>query len=186
MRTRQINLAVLLLLAMLSVVSCNRTSSATNAKPGTPENTNAASQQNEQARAGESPKPAEVPAAKGPVAAPQLAGAYVMSEVHDKGVVNIMSEMKTVISFAGDGSYRRTSTKKGKVYHTDSGTYRIDGEDKLVLAILMSQAGMERKLHNTPLRKTHKFTLSSNGEELRLISDDGKVALFRRSDQPTQ
>jgi hypothetical protein len=109
-----------------------------------------------------------------------------MSEIHDKGVVNIMSEMKTVISFAGDGSYKRTSTKKGKVYHTDSGTYRIDGEDKLVLAILTSQAGIERKTHNTPIRKTHKFALSANGEELRLISDDGKVALFRRTDQPAK
>lgn len=184
MRTRQINLAVLLFVATFSVVSCDKTSSATNAKPGTPENANAAAPQNEQARAGESSKPAEAPPATTPAAAPQLAGAYEMSEVHDKGVVNLMSEMKTVIKFAGDGTYIRAASKKGKIYHTDSGTYRIDGSDKLVLTIQMSQGGMERKIHNKPISKTHKFTLSSNGEELRLISDDGKVALFRRTDQP--
>jgi hypothetical protein len=183
MRTRQINLAVLLIVAAVSVLGCNRTSSATNANTGTPENANAANPQNVQARAGESPKPAEAPATAAPTA-PQLAGAYVMSEVHDKGVVSIISELKTVITFAGDGTYKRISSKGGKVYHTDSGTYLIDGLDKLVLAIQISQAGMERKLHNTPIRRTHKFTLSSNGEELRMISDDGKVALFRRTDQP--
>lgn len=183
MRPRHYWMVVLLFVATLVVVSCNGKSPATNATPGTPEKSNAAAPQTGPATAGEPAKPAEATSAKGPAAAPRLAGAYVMTEVHDKGVVTIISELTSVIHFAADGTYSRSSSnKKGTVYHTDSGTYRVEGEDGLVLTIQMSKDGMERKIHSTPLKKTHKFTLSSNGEELRMISDDGKVALFRRSD----
>lgn len=181
MRIRQYCLVVLLFVATLVVVSCNRTSSATNAKSGASENANATAPQIAPAETGESPKPADAPLAKLPAAAPQLAGAYVMTEVEDKGIVTIISELTTLINFAADGTYSRSSSKKGTVYHTDSGAYRVEGEDKLVLTIQMSKTGTERKIHGTPLKKTHKFTLSSNGEELRMISDNGKVALFRRS-----
>jgi hypothetical protein len=184
MRIRHYSPLVLLFLTLV-LVSCNRTSSATNAKPGKPENATAAAPQtgNQGAAA---PKPADATPAKAPEAAPKLAGAYVMAEVHDKGVVNIISELKTVIYFAGDGTYSRSSSKKDLVYHTDSGLYRIQGEDQLVLTIQMSKTGAERKIHSTPINKTHKFNLSSNGEELRMTSDDGKVALFRRSDTLTK
>ncbi|MFY9607583.1 MAG: hypothetical protein WAU45_03075 [Blastocatellia bacterium] len=174
---RQYSLVVFLFVATLAVVSCNRTSQATKAKPGTPENANSAAPQAGTAQTGASPKMGEATPA-----APKLAGAYVMSEVHEKGVVNIISELKSVIYFGADGTYSRSSSKKGTVYHTDSGEYRIEGEDNLVLTIRMSKTGMDSKFHGTPIKKTHKFKLSSNGEELRMISDDGKVALFRRSD----
>ena len=182
MRVRQYGLAMFLLVATLVSVSCNRTSSATNENIGTPENANAAATKPGPAQTGESPKPSEAMPAKGPTGAAQLAGTYVMTEVHDKGVVTIISELTSVIHFAADGTYTRSSSKKGRVYHTDSGGYRVEGGDKLVLTIQMSKTGSDRKIHSTPLSKTHKFTLSSNGEELRMISDDGKVALFRRSD----
>ena len=182
MRIKQYGIAMFLLAATLVVVSCNRTSSATNANLGTPENANAAAAQPGPAQPGESSKPAEAMPAKGPAEPAQLAGTYVMTEVHDKGVVTIISELTSVIHFAADGTYTRSSSKKGTVYHTDSGAYRVEGGDKLVLMIQMSKTGSDRKMHSTPLRKTHKFTLSSNGAELRMISDDGKVALFRRSD----
>jgi len=181
MKIRHYSPLVLLFLTLV-FVNCNRTSSATNAKPGKPENATAGAPQTGNDQGGASAKPAEATSAKAPDAAPKLAGAYVMTEVHDKGVVNIISELKTVIYFSGDGTYTRSSSKKDLVYHTDSGSYRVEGEDKLVLTIQMSKTGSDRKIHTTPITKAHKFTLSSNGEELRMISDDGKVALFRRSD----
>lgn len=104
-----------------------------------------------------------------------------MKEVHDRGVVNLISELKTVILFTADGSYTRSSSKKDRVYHTDSGKYQIEGQDNLVLTIQMSKTGLNSKIHSTPLKKTHKFMMSESGEELRLISDDGKVAIFRRT-----
>jgi len=108
-----------------------------------------------------------------------------MREVQDKGgVVNIISENKTVIHFDEDGSYSRASSNKGRLYHTDSGHYRIESADKLVLTIRMSKTGSENKVHNPPLQKPHQFSLSQNGEELRMTSADGKVALFQRINAP--
>ena len=180
MRTRRVSLIIVLVLAILFVTSCKGTSSGTSAAPaGTSGNANAAAPQPTQPNA--SSKPGEAGSAKGATAPPRLEGTYVMSEVEDRGVSTIISEMRTVINFSADGTYRRGSSKKDKLYHSDSGQYRVDG-DKLMLTIQVSKKGMESKMHNPPLQKAHKFTLSPSGDELRLISSDGKVALFRRSD----
>ena len=104
-----------------------------------------------------------------------------MSEVRDKGVVSIISEVKTVIRFSPDGTYDRTSAKEGTTYHNDWGQYRVEGDDQLVLSILMSKQKLDSKVHNPPLKKTHKFTLSPDGQELTLTTDDGKTAVFRRT-----
>jgi hypothetical protein len=106
-----------------------------------------------------------------------------MTEVEQSGISTIMSEMKTVINFGADGTYRRGSSKKDKLYHTDSGQFSVNG-DQLNLTIQISKKGMESKLHTPPLHKTHKFSLSPSGDELRLIAPDGKVALFRRTNVP--
>ncbi|MEK6301148.1 MAG: hypothetical protein AABO41_10540 [Acidobacteriota bacterium] len=175
MRTNRSSPIIALLLATLVFTSCKGTSSGTSAAPGTtPSNANAPTPQ-------PAPNQADAASSQGPVAPPQLAGTYVMSEVQEKGgVLNIISENKTVIHFDADGSYSRASSNKGRLYHTDSGDYRIEGSDKLVLTIRMSKGGSENKIHNPPLQKPHQFTLSSNGEELRMTSSDGNVALFRR------
>ncbi|HWN97874.1 MAG TPA: hypothetical protein VNS63_01235 [Blastocatellia bacterium] len=187
MRSREFAQLIILLLATLVAASCNKPTSATNEKPATPINSNASPPAASPTQSEVSPKSAGSAPEKGTAAAPKLHGAYVMSEIHDKGVVNLISEFKTVIYFSADGTYSRASSKKGTVYHTDSGQYRVDGDDKLVLTIQMSKGvgrtkAMENQIHNPPLQKTHKFTLSAGGEELRMTSDDGKVALFRRSD----
>ena len=105
-----------------------------------------------------------------------------MSEVHDKGIVSIISEVKTVIRFSPDGSYDRSSSKDGTTIHNDWGQYRVEGDDKLVLSIQMSKQKLNNKMHDPPLQKTHKFTLSPDGQELRLTTDDGKTAVFRRTE----
>ena len=76
-----------------------------------------------------------------------------MREVQDGGVATIMSEMKTAIHFSPDGTYSRASSKKGTVYHTDSGQFRVEGGDKLVLTIQVSKKSMETQMHNPPLQK---------------------------------
>jgi hypothetical protein len=180
MRTRHLSPVIVFFLAILFVTSCKGTSPGTRAAPETtPGNANASAPQPNQPNAPS--KPGDAGPAKEATGPPRLEGTYVMSEVQDGGVSTIISEMRTVINFAADGNYRRGSSKKGKLYHTDSGQYRVENGDKLVLTIQVSKKGMEQKLHSPPLQKAHKFTLSANGDELRLISSDGKVALFQRS-----
>lgn len=180
MRTRRLSPIIVFFLVMLAVTSCKGTSPGTSAAPETTSrNANSAAPQPTQPNA--SSKPGEAGPAKEATAPPRLEGTYVMSEVQDGGVSTIISEMRTVINFSADGSYRRGSSKKDKIYHTDSGQYRIENGDKLLLTIQVSKKGMESNIHNPPLQKAHKFTLSADGDELRLISSDGKVALFRRA-----
>ena len=182
MRTRRLSQIIVFFLVTLVLTSCKGTSPGTSAAPETtPMNANSAAPQPTPPNA--SPKPGEAGPVKDATAPPaRLEGSYVMSEVQDGGVSTIISELRTVINFSADGSYRRGSSKKDKVYHTDSGQYRVENGDTLVLTIQVSKKGMDSKIHNPPLQKAHKFTLSADGNELRLISSDGKVALFRRSD----
>ena len=177
MKTR-VRTRIIVLLAMSVVAGCKASSSGTTAKPDAVKNANASAPQAGPNQPNASPKPGEAPLA-GP---PLLLGTYVMSEVHDKGIVSIISEVKTVIHFSPDGTYDRSSSKEGTIYHSDSGEYRVEGDDKLVLSILMSKQRLDSMVHNPPLQKTHKFTLSADGQELRLTTDDGKTAVFRRTD----
>src|SRR5262249_25504203 len=56
----------------------------------------------------------------------QLIGTYEAREIQEKGVVTLMSKIKTLISFAADGTFSRASLAEGKTYHTDSGLFRIE------------------------------------------------------------
>lgn len=109
-----------------------------------------------------------------------LAGTYTISEVENQGVVSMVDTKKaaTIITFKPSGTYRRESTKEGLPYHIDSGTFRIEEPDRLVLRILM----VNLKSQSQPKEAQHTFKLSPDGEELKLISKDGKVATFRRSE----
>jgi hypothetical protein len=177
MKTR-VRTRIIFLLAMSLVASCKATSSGTNAKPDAVKNANASAPQAGPNQPNASPKPGEPPLA----GSSQPLGTYVMSEVHDKGIVSIISEVKTVIRFSPDGSYDRSSSKQGTPFHNDWGHYRVEGDDKLILSIEMSKQKLDNKVHNPPLQKTHKFTLSPDGQELRLTTDDGKTAVFRRTE----
>jgi hypothetical protein len=163
---------------MSLMASCKATSSGKNAKPDAVKNTNASAPQSGPHQPDASPKPGEPPLAS----QSQPLGTYVMSEVHDKGIVSIISEVKTVIRFSPDGTYERSSSKEGTPYHNDWGQYRVEGDDKLILSIQMSKQKLDSKVHDPPLQKTHKFTLSPDGLELKLTTDDGKTAVFRRTD----
>jgi hypothetical protein len=109
---------------------------------------------------------------------PTLSAEYILSEVqHDGQVTIIRKENTTEISFRPDGTFARVSRLGGKVDHSDSGEFRIEDGKQLVLRIQMSK----RKIQTRPVEKKHKFTLSSDGSELRLIGADGKVGVFRRT-----
>jgi hypothetical protein len=60
--------------------------------------------------------------------------------------------------------------------HDDHGQYRIENGDQLVLTIQMSK----KTIHNPPIEKRHRITLSRDGEELQMISDKGDAAVFRK------
>jgi hypothetical protein len=111
---------------------------------------------------------------------PKLIGTYEAREVEDKGVVTMISQIKTIIVFTGDGSYSRVSQKEGRTYHSDSGQFHIEAPDKLVLSIQVS----DKNIKSPALTKTHKFSLSSDGDELRLISEKGATATYRRTAKP--
>ena len=87
-----------------------------------------------------------------------------------------MSEVSAVFYFSPDGTYSRVSQKEGKIYHRDSGQFRIQAPDKLLLTIQTSN----REIHNPPIERTHTFSLSPDGDELKLTSKDGSVAVYRR------
>ena len=104
--------------------------------------------------------------------------------MHDKGVVTLMSKLKTTILFQANGAYARVSQAMGKTYHADSGMFRIDPPDNLVLTIQVTGQKIDRKIVNPPKLRTHKFTLSPDGEELRMTSEKGATAIFRRVARP--
>jgi hypothetical protein len=109
----------------------------------------------------------------------KLFGAYEWREVEDKGVVTIITKVKTVMVFTADGNYSRISQRNGKTYHSDSGQFRIEG-DKLVLTIQIS----EKNIKTPPLVKAHKFSLSADGDELKMTSDAGATATYQRTSKP--
>jgi hypothetical protein len=106
-----------------------------------------------------------------------LTGTYLMSEVeHDGSTTMIDPAYSTQLVFEENGGYTRTSKKAGIVDHSDSGQYRVDGGDQLVLSTVMS----DRKAKIPPIEKRHEFSLSADAEELRLTSGSGRVAVFRK------
>lgn len=114
----------------------------------------------------------------------QLIGSYESREVHSQGVVTMISKLHTTLRFYADGTYARISTVNGKTYHSDSGRFRTQPPDQLVLTILVTGIRANQKIQNPPLQKTHKYSLSPDGDELRLTSDKGSVGIFQRVTRP--
>jgi hypothetical protein len=115
---------------------------------------------------------------------PELVGTYESREVQKEGVVTLISGLKTTFVFSSDGRYSRVSEVKGKIYHNDSGQFRIDPPDKLVLSIQMTGQKAQRKVQTPAVEKTHKFSVSPDGDELKLTSDKGSIGIFRRVAKP--
>jgi type IV secretory pathway VirB10-like protein len=122
------------------------------------------------------PKPSDSPA--------QLIGEYEVREIQDKGVVTLVSSIQTKIVFLADGSYSRVSKKDGRVYHSDSGQFRLEPPDRLVLSIQLSGQKTGQTIQNPPIEKAHRFKLSPDGDELRLTNDKGSVAVYSRVSKP--
>jgi hypothetical protein len=114
-----------------------------------------------------------------------LIGTYESREVEKEGVVTVISKLRTVWMFAADGNYSRVSQVNGKTYHSDSGVFRIEAPDKLVLTIQVTGLKANRKIQSPAVVKTHKYSLSPDGDELRLISDKGAVGIFQRVSKPS-
>lgn len=117
-------------------------------------------------------------------ATPQLIGTYESREVHSGGVVTVISKLRTTWLFSSDGKYSRVSEVNGKMYHGDSGIFRIEAPDKLVLTIQVTGVKNKRKPQIPAVEKAHKYTLSPDGDELRLISEKGSVGVFQRVAKP--
>jgi predicted small secreted protein len=172
---------ILLLAAAITLSGCKNAATSTNsdAKSGETTSSNSSSGKNQPAAndnkaTGESSANATATDASNNAAT--LLGTYAMSEVHAGGVVNMISQLKTEITFASDGTYSRVSKRNNNIYHTDAGEYRVEGNNQLVLLIKMAK----QKIYNPPLERKHAFTLSRDGEELKMSSDDGKIAVFRK------
>jgi hypothetical protein len=109
----------------------------------------------------------------------RIAGAYVLGEIHNGGVITMVSpELRTILALSKDGSYTRIATKEGTMYRRDTGVYSVEEPDRLVLMI---QNSTEKGIHNPPTKKPLSFTLSQDGNELRLKNEDGSIGVFRRS-----
>lgn len=109
---------------------------------------------------------------------PRLLGTYTISEVHHDGMTTMVSPAnKTEITFSSTGSFVRVSMKNNRQDHRDSGQYRIEAPDQLVLTINLSKG----KIVLPPVEKRHRFELADEGNELKMTSSDGKSAVFRRT-----
>ncbi len=175
-----INKSAILIIALLilPLAGCKKGAATLNSdeKP-------AASNSNSQTSAATSPSQANSNASGAkpvesnePADPAKMLGTYQMVQVQKAGVVNMLSQAKSEITFIPDGSYSRLSKLKDRVIHDDHGQYRIEGGQYLVLTIQISK----KNIHNPPLEKRHKISLSSDGEELKMISENGDIAVFHK------
>ena len=174
---------ILLLLPILLIAGCRGGESSSNsaATPAASANSNQAPSANNNAT---SSNPGGAPASATSNGPAQLLGMYESREVHNQGVVTMITQLKTSWIFSADGTYQRLSQVKGAAYHSDTGTFRIEPPDNLVLTIQVTGLKAQRRVQNPPLTKTHKFSLSPNGDELRLTSAKGSVGIFERIAKP--
>ena len=135
-------------------------------------------------RNGDATRTSAAPDSTKPKSKGELLGTYESREVESNGVVTVISKLKTTWLFSANGNYSRVSEVNGKTYHADSGTFRIEAPDNLVLTIQTTGQKAKRKMQIPTVEKVHKFTLSSDGDELKLISDKGSIGIFRRVAKP--
>ena len=182
-----INKPAILIIALLIVplAGCNKGAATSNsdAKPaasnsnsGTSPATSGSPASNSSAQANSNASGAKLAESNEPADPSKMFGTYQMVQVQKAGVVNMLTEAKSEITFIPDGTYSRLSKLKDKVIHDDHGQYRIENGQYLVLTIQISK----KNIHNPPLEKRHKISLSSDGEELKMISENGDIAVFHK------
>jgi hypothetical protein len=179
------NLILFSLFGLLAItVACGKSSTASEEIA----NSSTASTKAEPGKSAPPTEPNAVPPIKGigPTPAtdtppPNLIGVYILSEVQHNGQVTMVpADYSTEFTFLADGAYTRESKSGGRVTHTDTGHFSVEGKDQLILKIELS----DKKIQIPPVEKTHTITISSDGEELTMKSKDGKVATFRRKRAP--
>jgi hypothetical protein len=179
-----INKPAILIIALLilPLAGCNKGAATSNsdAKPATSNSnsgTNSATSGSSASAQANSNASSDNSATSNEPADPaKMLGTYQMVQVQKAGVVNMLSQARSEITFIPDGTYSRLSKVKDKVIHDDHGQYRIEGGQYLVLTIQISK----KTIHNPPLEKRHKISLSSDGEELKMISENGDIAVFHK------
>jgi hypothetical protein len=155
----QTQLKVFVLLLALSVTDCKRGSITGAAQPS-----------------GNTPALPSSQPGNNPSTKPLLSGIYTITEVeHDRIVDMIRPEDTTTITFMPDGSFTRVSMRGGKRDHTDSGSYEFDGHNLTLKTILR-----DNRVVQNPVDRIYTASLSADGDELRLVGKDGKVAVLRR------
>ena len=182
MRGTQFRFLTLALALVFLLAACKARTSTTNSSNSAKLPPNASSNANPSANSNKSGQP---PSSEGkdnskPANAdssPQLAGTYQAREIRDQGITTIVSESRSLISFFPDGTYSRVAQRKdGTTYHADSGKFRVNAPDKLLLTIEVS----DKKIQSPPLHRMHKFSLSEDGDQLKLTNEKGGVAVYRR------
>ncbi|HKG23737.1 MAG TPA: hypothetical protein VKC34_17685 [Blastocatellia bacterium] len=123
--------------------------------------------------------PPDALSAKGPVNAPVLlSGVYTIAEVEEKGVVKMWPpDNKIEFTFSPDGTYARKAMIRGRVDHADTGQYRVEGGNRLILSIVSS----DNKVQNPAKEIRHTIALSADGDSIKLTAKDGKAATFRKT-----
>lgn len=117
-----------------------------------------------------------------PTPAPaQLRGVYEITEVDEKGIVQMVNRDKqdVTIGFFPDGSYARSTKDKGQLVHSDSGSFVFDGNSQLTLTTTVE----DRNIAKSTKEKKYKCQLSPDGSELRLWGSSDNVAVFQRTEQ---
>jgi hypothetical protein len=106
-----------------------------------------------------------------------LLGTYMVVEVRHKGIIDMINAANTTqITFTPDGKFMRESKKGGRVDHTDSGDFRVEGKNELVLVIRESK----KETKDPPVVIRHPIQVSTDGSELVMTSKSGSAATFRR------
>lgn len=180
-------LILILSTCLFSLAGCTSgADSSANKNPPSPPTANTNNSQPPESSAAQKAEPPPVdPAQRQTVGVPKdspqwlLQGTYAIAEVHHEGIVDmIKAETTTEITFKPPASFSRLSKREGKVYHTDSGQYAIEG-DNLILQIVLSN----KQIQQPPVKKSHKFSISPDGNEFKLTSDKNNTAVFRRINQ---
>jgi hypothetical protein len=124
---------------------------------------------------GQGSPPGSVPSQQG------LLGVYSISEVdrhvQDRNVVDMIpSHNEIQISFRSDGSFARVAWKQGLVALSETGNFKIGDPDQLTLF----PALVNKKTITDGRKTSYKFSLSPDGDELKLWGARGNVAVFHR------
>ncbi len=169
----------LLTIALLLLAGCAKNPASESSSTTPVANSNSPQGQNGNPNQNSSSQKQVEPQPAGTTMPPQalLQGTYAISEVQHDGLVEMISSANTTeITFKPPSSFSRVSKKNGKKDYSDSGQYKIEGSDKLILKILMAN----EKMQISPVDKQHTLSISPTGDELKLTSSTGKTAVFRR------